>query len=155
MFKVYLIYNTINDKCYIGQTSKTLHRRFSVHAQKCNANHKSLNTPIFKAIEEYGKENFFIKLLAECETRSEALRLELLYANELNTIIPNGYNCRAGSFSLKGRSKREYRLQNPDGELITFSNVANFAIENKFTTKCIYNLLSGHSKSHAGWTLSI
>lgn len=57
---IYCIKNTINNKCYVGQTIQEPYRR----------KHKHINRPdksslIDKAIQKYGKENFEWKYLEE------------------------------------------------------------------------------------------
>jgi len=60
MGKIYLITNTINNKVYVGQTKLTLEQRFKEHQQP------SKKTAVSYAIQKYGKENFTIELLEEC-----------------------------------------------------------------------------------------
>jgi GIY-YIG catalytic domain len=60
---VYLIYNTVNGKIYIGKTEKSLAVRWSGH---CVAAF-TMNSPyyIHRAIRKYGKEAFLITRLSD------------------------------------------------------------------------------------------
>ena len=51
---IYLITNKINGKQYIGQTVKTVQKRWSRHL----ADSKNFDFYFYKAIRKYGKENF-------------------------------------------------------------------------------------------------
>ena len=88
--KIYRITNRINGKQYIGQTSRTLKRRFFEHS-----NNKK-NSLISQAIRKYGKENFAIEQIDLCETVEQANEREQYYVALHNTITPNGYNLTSG-----------------------------------------------------------
>ena len=87
--KIYLITNQINGKKYVGQTSRTINRRFWEHA-----NNK--NSLIGQAIRKYGQENFTIEKIDMCGTVEQANELEQYYIALYNTITPNGYNLTSG-----------------------------------------------------------
>ena len=53
---IYKITNTINNKIYIGQTTRTLKERIADY--KKEAIYKPNNRPISRAINKYGIENF-------------------------------------------------------------------------------------------------
>ena len=60
---IYLIRNNINNKIYIGQ-STDIHRRWLEHLRSgqpekyCKKSERDSNTPIHKAMQKYGVENF-------------------------------------------------------------------------------------------------
>ena len=86
-YKVYIITNDVNDKVYIGSTTKTLKKRFREHC-------RSLGSPIDRAIKEIGAEHFRIELLDDEAADLEALDfLENLYAEQYGAIA-SGYNVR-------------------------------------------------------------
>ena len=64
---IYKITNTITEQCYIGQ-ALDIYRRWSQHA-KCGL---GIDTPpgnkLYKAIQEYGLENFTFEVLTECNS---------------------------------------------------------------------------------------
>lgn len=91
MFKVYKIFNTINDKLYVGYTSQTLRARFLKHISWCEKG----GTKLQRAIHKHGKDHFTIELIEECETKEQALIREIFYINEFNSY-KMGYNSTLG-----------------------------------------------------------
>lgn len=61
---MYLIQNPVNDKRYVGKTTKTVKERFEGHA-RCK------KTPIGKAIHKYGKKKFRYGIIKTCATKKE------------------------------------------------------------------------------------
>lgn len=88
---VYKITNKINGKFYIGQTTQNLVIRWKKHIHG-----KTKCTAISNAIQKYGKENFEIKVLAQCNSIEEMNHRESYYIKLFNTLAPNGYNLRSG-----------------------------------------------------------
>jgi len=68
MSKIYKIVNNINGKIYIGKTIKEIEYRFKRHL--INAS-KKINRYLYDAINHYGKENFTIELIEECDKSNE------------------------------------------------------------------------------------
>ena len=60
---VYLIWNKVNGRKYVGQTVHSLKRRFKDHA--CSDYY------IGKTIRKYGKENFYCGVIKTCESKEE------------------------------------------------------------------------------------
>ena len=88
---IYLVTNTINGKKYVGQTTKSLDYRFKGH---CNT---SNNAPLGCAIRKYGKENFTIELLEECETYDTLnLREQYHIQQQKSYVNEGGYNLTFG-----------------------------------------------------------
>ena len=87
--KIYLITDTTTGMKYVGQTSKTIERRFKQHAQ-------SKKSFIGKTIQVHGRENFTIELLEVCKTLEQANEREKYYTAKLNTLYPNGLNLTEG-----------------------------------------------------------
>ena len=91
---IYKITNTITDECYIGQ-SVDVYKRWCEHC-KCGL---GIDTPpgnkLYKAIQEYGLENFTFELLTEC-TQSELNEKER-YFIELYQADTFGYNSTGGN----------------------------------------------------------
>lgn len=82
---IYKITNKLNGKCYIGQ-SINIKKRLENH-KCCNGD---LNFPLYKAIKEYGKDNFIYEILEQC-TKEELNNKELYYIHKFNTV-KDGYN---------------------------------------------------------------
>jgi len=88
MAQVYIITNKVNNKQYIGVTNNSLQERWKSHLYDSNV--------ISKAIKKYGKENFSIEAIHECESMDEAYTLEPKFIIEHKTKYPNGYNISSG-----------------------------------------------------------
>lgn len=86
-FYVYIITNNINDKVYIGQTTKPVDKRFAEH---CSYRYSKIG----KAIREIGKEHFSIHILDDsCKDLDSLTATEKIYIEKYNSI-ENGYNSR-------------------------------------------------------------
>lgn len=89
---IYKITNSVNGKCYIGKTSRTLNRRFAEH----KANMKNgADRPLYRAMRKYGVENFLIESLDFVSTDTEAIQREKYYIEKFNTLA-DGYNATSG-----------------------------------------------------------
>ena len=92
---IYKITNKVNNKIYIGQTTKNLKIRWSAHCS-CRK-----NTAISNAIQKYGKENFVIEEIDGANSRSELNYREQYHIFKSNSIAPNGYNLSLGGKNSK------------------------------------------------------
>lgn len=90
--KIYKITNKVNGKVYIGQTRQSLKERWYKHCQKQCDNHSKM--PIKQAIFKYGKENFLMELIEECDV-SLLNEQEVYWISKYNSYI-KGYNCTIG-----------------------------------------------------------
>jgi group I intron endonuclease len=91
---IYLIKNKINNKCYIGQTIRTLNIRWREHCNRCD-NCTILNN----AIQKYTPDMFDVSIIVNCDDQLD--QLEQKYIIEYNSLYPNGYNIQSGG--SKGR----------------------------------------------------
>lgn len=93
---VYLVTNNINEKQYVGQTTRPLAERWRRHGwvstQRCTH-------PLALAIRKYGRSAFSIQGLEWCDSQGQLDEREIYWAGALGTFSPKGYNLRAG----KGR----------------------------------------------------
>ena len=88
---IYVITNVVNNKKYIGQTWKTIQKRWRQHYSPHEKSCLKLN----RAISKYGKESFIIEELAQTSSQEVADYLEISYISEYNTCSI-GYNIRLG-----------------------------------------------------------
>ena len=92
MFTIYKYTNIINNKIYIGQTSRSLRER----AQKDGVGYKGCHR-FYNAITKYGWDNFAVEIVAQVENKKEADEAEMYYINCLKSDGPQrGYNISAG-----------------------------------------------------------
>ena len=87
---IYVIKNRVNDKVYVGQSIDAA-QRFISHCKKQNTKDVSL---IDRAIQKYGKDNFWYEIL-EPQT-PDYNELERYWIKKFNSINPNGYNIQTG-----------------------------------------------------------
>lgn len=87
---IYKIENKLNGKVYIGQ-SNNIERRWNEHKN----NYLKINSKFYKAIQEFGIENFELIILEEC-SEEELDEKELYYIIEYNSI-KDGYNTVYGA----------------------------------------------------------
>lgn len=87
---IYKITNLINGKCYIGQTTQPLYKRYWRHC------HNGTSSVIGAAISKYGKENFKIEAIDHAHNIDELNNKEIFWINFYNSVAPNGYNIAGG-----------------------------------------------------------
>ena len=90
--RIYCIENKINQKKYIGLTTRSIEERFSEH---CKA-----DTVIGEAIRKYGIDNFICYEVDKAQSKSELSELEVHYIHHFGTL-KNGYNCTIGGDGVK------------------------------------------------------
>lgn len=151
MIGIYKITNKLNGKSYIGQ---------SIHCDKRFKEHcRGKKQFIDETIQLEGIENFSFELLEECE-EAKLNEREDYYINKYNTMFPNGYNKR-WNISQKQTDKNyelnpyytkqelEKILQKNEKLLKVFlilQNLYNIFPEQKFTKRCIINILGYDDK---------
>ena len=111
MGSIYLIRNTINGKCYIGQTTlDAIKERIPRHLH----GHGSLL--VARAIAKYGKDTFTFEILHDGIINEFLNHLEIEAIKEYNSFIPNGYNLTSGGEGIttfespEGRNLRKNKL---------------------------------------------
>jgi len=107
---VYKITNQVNQKSYIGQTSRTLNQRKQEHVNNAKKSKKPASL-LYKAIRKYGVENFEWTLLEECSNDILDDR-EKFYIKKLRThSSKGGYNLTEGGSTIFGASGRYHYLK--------------------------------------------
>ena len=87
---IYKIINDIDDKVYIGKTTRTLKVRFQEHCYE-----KRGNSKLHNAIQKYGAEHFSIICLEECDN-SLLNEREHYWIDFYQAFGENGYNLTEG-----------------------------------------------------------
>ena len=154
---IYLIKNTINNKCYIGQSIR-LRTRLQDHystaiSRKCQ-NQKD-RMILYKAIEKYGIDNFEYEILFSEDTKDfnnikRVLdNLEKQYISEYNSYIPNGYNQTiggdAGVLGLKMNEQQKETISKISHEINSDGRNMIYCFDTD--EKCYYTLVSLSSLS--------
>lgn len=93
---VYKITNNVNNKVYIGITSKTLHERWLQHVNAALSSRS--HYPFHKAIRKYKPNSFTLEILEEVETEEEAKQREQYWISFYNSYVKFnlGYNATLG-----------------------------------------------------------
>ena len=86
---IYKITNKINNKVYIGQTTKNVKTRWQRHCS--DALNNRVNTKFAKAIKKYGRDNFIVEEIDTAKTKTELNQKEIYWINYYNSIL-KGYN---------------------------------------------------------------
>jgi len=138
---IYKITNSINDKVYIGQTVRTINRRWSRHK---GALRESNKTPLYNAIRKYGWDKFKIEEIDGANSLSELNYKEWLLIHKYNTLWPNGYNMREGGQNSGFPEKSKKKVINiKTGE--QWDTVRKCAYANGIRYNTLCNLLNGGS----------
>lgn len=89
---IYIIKNTINDKVYIGQTSRNIYCRWKQHINAALRG-ENQGVVLYNAMRKYGTENFYFEQIEECNLKEIDDR-EIYWIQQYNSLTPNGYNVR-------------------------------------------------------------
>lgn len=94
MTNIYKITNIINGTVYIGKTVNSIKERWNEHIYSAVSRDKDGNCPLHCAIRKYGKENFLLELIEECEDSlsSDREKYWIKYYDSYN----GGYNATIG-----------------------------------------------------------
>lgn len=94
---IYLIRNKVNGKVYVGQTTRSVKRRWSRHLSLAAT---GVERPLYKAIRKYGAEQFEIAVLGTVASKVDLDQAEQLYIYlyESNNLS-RGYNLTSGGDS--------------------------------------------------------
>jgi hypothetical protein len=96
--------NIINNKKYIGMTSRTLKERKKEHKNDANKG-RQCGMPFLRAIKKYKFENFKWEVLCNGLFDEYISEMEIYFIKKHNTKKPNGYNIQDGG-RKGGRSKK-------------------------------------------------
>lgn len=88
---IYKITNNINNKCYVGQTERTIQIRWLEHIRPSKY---KVDLPLYRAIRKYGVDNFSIEKIEECD--NAILDEREIYWIDYFDAYRSGYNCTEG-----------------------------------------------------------
>lgn len=95
---IYKATNIVNQKIYIGQTTKALYCRSQQHISESNRNIS--NSYFHKSIKKYGSNSFTWEVLCECDSKDELDEMEFHYIKQYHSYISEwGYNMTFGGAS--------------------------------------------------------
>lgn len=118
--QIYKITNNINNKLYVGQTTKNLEERLREHFQ--NADNLK-NFTLSNAIRKYGKDNFSIDQIDTADTKDDLNKKEIYWINYYKSFDINyGYN-----MTLGGDGGNTYMNRSEDQMSITRKKISQKA----------------------------
>lgn len=98
MYYVYLITNTINQKKYVGITTRSIEKRWKEHINASNCeSYSNYNDLLHKAIRHYGKDNFKVECIDTSDSEEDLKNKEIYYIGYYHSYMTeNGYNMTYG-----------------------------------------------------------
>lgn len=97
---IYKVRNTVNGKVYVGQTSKSVDRRWWEH--RCRAR-LGEDKVLYNALRKYGEERFAVSVLCLCDSKEELDEMEYHYIKQFNSFKDlSGYNMTYGGEGAYG-----------------------------------------------------
>jgi len=168
---IYRITNLVNNKVYIGQTTKNPERRWKEHKTSAKKDTRWL----YQAIRKYGIQCFEFQVICEALEHKYLDELEILLIKEYNSF-ETGYNMTEGgyAFSLVGRpntwwSKAQetrklngntqatrttnFEVLSPTGETLTGNNLTQFCREHNLQVANLWCTFYKTRKQHKGYIL--
>jgi|GEM_PF-2053228 len=156
---VYAIYNTVNDKLYIGATV-SMQNRFGVHkSQLKRGNHES--TPLQRAWNEYGSEAFDFVCLEPVDREEKLIEREQAWLDALRPWDPaRGYNSVSVAWRPPPCARELGDISDLIGraqEYITAGEVARRlgVSVGRIRRLCIQGRIMGARKIGYGWILRV
>ena len=162
---VYKITNTVNDKFYIGITTRSIKERLRNHKRKTNPY-------LQNAMKKYGKENFVIEQIDTATSDVELDEKERYYIKKLKPHYNMASGGRTGykyteevkrkmSESHKGvplsashnknraeSCKKTYKITFPDGTVEVIKGIKEFARKHKLGACYLIALANGRRKHY-------
>lgn len=94
---IYKITNTINNKCYIGQTIRPIEKRWNDHIKDS----KKVNYVLYRAMRKHGVDNFSIEQVDTAKTQEKLNKKEIEWIiKEQSMCYQKGYNMVVGDTRL-------------------------------------------------------
>lgn len=101
---IYLLRNTVNGKCYVGQTTASLEHRFGQHISSNN------KMPICRALKKYGRESFTKEVIFFAFNKDALDYAEIALIEEHRASRPHGYNIKGGGSYGKHHDETKKKL---------------------------------------------
>lgn len=122
-YLVYCYTNKINNKKYIGITSRSIDEREASHIYESrNKSNKCYNTPFKRAIRKYGIDGFTREIIDVVDSLEDACELEKFYIKEYKTYYKyknsNGYNATIGGELLQMPKDRVVQIDSNTLEIL-------------------------------------
>jgi len=101
--EVYLHWNIVSEKGYVGQTTKGTDKRWKLHLRCARSPRTNAYRSVFsKAIRKYGAGAFDHQIISIARSQAELDNLEKIWIILLQSKVPNGYNLSDGGHAAAG-----------------------------------------------------
>ena len=144
---IYIIKNTINDKVYIGQTSRNIYCRWKQHINAALRG-ENQGVVLYNAMRKYGTENFYFEQIEECNLKEIDDR-EIYWIQQYNSLTPNGYNVRHGGEDV-GR-KEIYKIDDNNNIVGLYGSIMSASEENNIDASLLVKVCKGERNSCGGF----
>jgi group I intron endonuclease len=115
---IYVLRNTVNGKCYVGQTTQEPSMRFKQHVKE-----RSHCVALKAAFAKYGAEAFEMMKFGRAADKAVLDAMEIEAIAILGSIAPGGYNLRAGgSWGTHGPEARQKISKATKGRTVSDSH---------------------------------
>jgi group I intron endonuclease len=104
---VYVARNTINGKCYVGQTIQPIERRFDQHRRRLQT---SRCRALKAAITHYGATAFEFFPVVHAFTKAALDEAEIAAIDAYDALAPTGYNIKTGGSFGKHSAEARQRI---------------------------------------------
>jgi group I intron endonuclease len=91
---IYKITNKVNGRCYVGQTTGSLAKRWAEHQSYAR---RGKTTPLYDSMRKHGFSNFVCEILETVMFRKELNLRECYFTDLLHAFYPEGYVLKKGS----------------------------------------------------------
>lgn len=105
---IYKITNLVTNEVYIGQTTRTVQKRFLQHLN--NARNHRKESKLTRAIREYGEDNFVYEVLDTAESQEELNQKEkywIIQYDAVNTGYNSTYKTDCAGSIYNSKTKKE------------------------------------------------
>lgn len=140
---VYKITCTINNKTYIGITNnENPENRIKEHFSIKRSSTKLLSPAILK----HGVNCFIWEIIDTAKTSVDLGEKEKYYIKKYNTLVPNGYNCTNGGYTINFMTSPVIRMDNKE----IYNSIKEAALKNNLKHSQIRSYLCGITNSAGG-----
>ena len=146
MIGIYKITNTVNGKCYVGQ-SRDIEARWAKHL---SAYKSSPEWELYRAFKKYGIAAFSFEVVEEC-TIEELNEREIYWIAQYDSFN-NGYNMTLGGEACNGTNDKAVYQYDLSGQFIKeYKSAHDAARENNIQFTNICKVCRGERKTAGGF----